>query len=194
MMMVTSRRLLTCVVVFALATSACGDDDGATESATEAPPATEAPVATEPAAAPTTAAPSENGNGNGGDLDLGELFTGRCEEAALGVAAAMSAYSTGLAQAFSGVLDEDELEASADELRQFADDAPDELKDDLEVMAVALAEFVQAFIDSGYDPTSGETPTLEQLEQLSQLAEQFDDSRFEEAAANIEAWFEDNCN
>jgi hypothetical protein len=193
MMTVAPRRLLALFVVFVLLVAACGDDDdgGGVDTATEAPTATE-PAAAPTTAAPTTAAPSDNGDG--GDVDLGNIFAGDCQEAVLGVAAAMSAYSTGLAQAFAGTLDDEELQASADELAQFADDAPDELKDDLDVIAAALAEFVQAFIDSGYDPTSGQTPTPEQIEQLTQLADQFDDSRFEEAADNIEAWFDDNCN
>jgi hypothetical protein len=177
------RRLLVGVVAFALVIAACGGDDDAGSGAT-----TDAPVAT------TTAAPPASSNDDGGQLDIGNIFDGECQEAVAGVAAAMSAYTTGLARAFGGQLDEEELQATADQLRALAESAPDELKGDLDVIAAALAEFYGAFGDIGFDPSGGQAPTAEQIQQLTELSEQFDDTGFQEAADNVTAWFEANCN
>ena len=182
------RRLSVIVVVFVVAVAACGgDDDSAGEtSSTAGTTATTATTAT----TETTAAPSDGGDDG---VDLGGIFAGRCQEAAAGVAAAMSAYSTNLAGVFTGQVDEEQLQQSADELRQMAEAAPDELKDDLDTIAGALAQFYQALADIGIDPTGGQTPTPAQLEQLAQLSDQFDQSGFQEAIDTIDAWFTDNC-
>ena len=182
-MIVALRRGLVALVAVVLIASACGgDDDAAADDPSEDPGIT------------TTAGSGDDDASAGGDVDLSDLFSGRCQEAAAGIAAAMSAYSTGLASIFGGELDEDELQASADQLQSLAAGAPDELKDDLDVIAQALTEFYGAFADIGFDPTSQEGLTAEQLEQLGALAEQFDDSAYQAAADNISTWFDANCN
>lgn len=181
-MTAVSRRLLVVFVAFAVLVGACGGDDDAAQDAT-----TDTPAAT------TTAAPPA-GAGDGGSVDLGDVFSGDCRDAVGGVAAAMGAYTTGLASAFTGQLDESELEAAEDQLRRLSEEAPDELKDDLDVIANALAEFYRAFADIGFDPSGGQTPTPEQIEQLGQIAEQFDSADLQAAGDNVTAWFAANCN
>jgi hypothetical protein len=174
--------MLIAVLALGLLATACGGgDDGSADATT----ATAAPT--------TSAAPADDAGSGNDEPDLGDLFASRCPEAAAGVAAALSAYTTGIAGAFAGQVDEDELESSAAELRRLAEDAPDELRDDLDVIASTLAEFYGAFAEIGFDPTSGEPPTPDQIERLTQLTEDFDDTAFQEAADNITAWFEDNC-
>jgi hypothetical protein len=72
-----------------------------------------------------------------------------------------------------------------------ADAAPDEIKDDLEVIANELEAFYTALGEAGYEP--GVAPTPEQIAQLSALAEVVDQEVFDEASDNINAWFEANC-
>jgi hypothetical protein len=107
------------------------------------------------------------------------------------MAEAASSYSTGLAEAFSGTLDDESLQAAADQLQAMADAAPDEIKDDFKMIADAMAAFYSAFGEIGYEP--GAAPTPEQAAQLAALAETFDNDAFNDASLNIEAWFEANC-
>ena len=72
-----------------------------------------------------------------------------------------------------------------------AEAAPDEIKDDFEVIAAQLGTFYTALAESGYEPRT--TPDAEQLAALTALAESFDNETFEEASDNINAWFEANC-
>jgi hypothetical protein len=179
------RRLFVLLLAVVLVLTACGGDDDSAGQTISTVTTSTTTVTTS-----TTTAPSEEG---GGDGDLSGLFTGQCQEAAAGVAAAMSAYSTNLAGVFTGQVDEQQLQETADELQQMAEAAPDELKDELDIVAGALADFYQALVDIGIDPLGGETPTPAQLEQLAQLSEQFDQSGFQEAIDTIDAWFEANC-
>jgi hypothetical protein len=183
--MTVARRPIVALVVLAVLFAACGgDDDGAGGDTT-----------TSTTAVTTTAGSSSGDNGDdGGGVDLAGAFTGQCQEAVAGVAAAMSAYSSGLAGAFTGQIDEDELQASADELRAMADGAPAELKNDLEVIANALGDFYSGLADIGIDVSGGAIPTPEQLNQLSELSESFDTEELQTATDNIDAWFEANCN
>lgn len=190
-MTISTRRMLAAFVALALLLAACGgDDDAGGATTTDAPAAT----TTDTTAATTTTASSENDSGDDGAIDMGGIFTGECQEAVAGVAAAMNAYTTGLAEAFGGQIDEEELQASADELRALAGAAPDELKDDLEVIAAALADFYGAFAEIGFDPTSGQAPTPEQAQKLAELSARFEETGFQEASDNVNAWFEAHCN
>jgi hypothetical protein len=129
---------------------------------------------------------SDNGDGDG----LGALDE-TCLEAVQAVGAAMSQYSTGIAEVFGGTLDEAEFEAAAEQLQAMAEAAPAEIQDDLAVIADGLQDFYQALADSGY--VAGQTPSPEQIEELSALSESLDSEAFQEAGDNITAWFEANC-
>lgn len=101
------------------------------------------------------------------------------------MAAAVQAY----AQAFAGATPG--FEDIAGQLEAMADAGPAEIKDDFEVMAREVGGIYQALADIGL--VLGATPTPEQIEQLNALSEQIDRDALDEAAANIEAWFEDHC-
>jgi hypothetical protein len=90
-----------------------------------------------------------------------------------------------------GNLDDESLQESAAQLQAMADAAPDEIKDDLDVIATELEGFYTALAESGYEP--GSAPTPEQIAQLSALAEVIDQEAFDEASDNIDEWFEANC-
>lgn len=173
------------VLLFAFVVVSCGREAGGDDTTTT--------QATEVETTTTTAAP-EDGEGDTSESDdagsLGNIST-VCLEATQAMAEAASSYSTGLAEAFSGTLDDEALQAAANQLQAMADAAPDEIKDDFRMIAGALAAFYTAFGEIGYQP--GAAPTPEQAEQLAALAETFDNDAFDEASQNIEAWFEGNC-
>lgn len=107
------------------------------------------------------------------------------------MAAAASAYGAGIAGAAGGSLDEQTLQQAADQIQAMAAAAPAEIQDDLQVIADGLGQFYRALADMGYEP--GSVPTEEQLAQLSTLFESIDQTAFETASNNIDAWFNENC-
>jgi hypothetical protein len=158
------------VVVLLVATAALvscgGDDDDDAEASAEV----DAEIATDE------------------DLeDLGAFASGECAEAS----AAFLSAAGGASSAISGT-DED-LEQSLDQLEAFADVAPDEIKDDFEVVVDAYAEMVEIFADLDFDPNSGEPPSDETMAALAEVGERFDDGDLQEAQNNITGWFEENC-
>ncbi|MEX1093054.1 MAG: hypothetical protein WEF28_07855 [Acidimicrobiia bacterium] len=173
-------RVLVLLLV-ALVVVSCGGDAGGDDTTTA--PSDDVNVTTT-----TAAAPDDDGDDDGNDLDS---LSSTCLEATQGMAAAVSAYSTGMAQAFGGSLDDESLQLTADQLEVMAEAAPDEIKDDLKVIAEQLGAFYTALAESGYEP--GATPDADQLAELSALAESIDNEVFEEASDNINAWFEENC-
>ena len=180
------RFSLVRVVVIGLVlllVAACGgdgsDEEGSTTTTQAEPDTTEA-VAT-----------SEPGDDSGEGSDDSGVISGVCLEATQAMAAAISSYSTGLAGAMGGSLDDESLQQSAGQLQAMADAAPDEIRDDFEVIADELEAFYTALAESGYEP--GATPTPEQMAQLSELSEVIDQEAFDEASDNIDVWFEANC-
>jgi hypothetical protein len=178
--LVPVRILVACLV--ALLAVSCGGESGGEDTTTT--------QATEVETTTTTAAPEESEDDTGDVGSLGDLST-VCLEATTAMAEAASSYSTGLAEAFSGTLDDEALQVAADQLQAMADAAPDEIRDDFRIIADALAAFYTAFGEIDYQ--AGATPTPEQAEQLAALAETFDNDAFDQASQNIEAWFEGNC-
>lgn len=176
-------RVLIVLLVAVVIASCGGDADGL--DSTTAPSDDGNVTTTTTAAAPD---PDDGDDGASGGLDG---LSSTCLEATQGMAAAVNAYSTGMAQAFGGSFDDESLQLTADQLEAMAEAAPDEIKDDLNVIAAQLGEFYTALAESGYEP--GETPDADQIAALSALAESFDNEEFEEASDNINAWFEANC-
>ena len=176
-----SVRVVVASLVALLAVSCGGEGAGEDTTTTQS---AEAETTT------TSAAPEDT---EGDTSDTGDLsgLSAVCLEATQAMAEAASSYSTGLTEAFSGTLDDEALQAAADQLQAMADAAPDEIKDDFKMIADAMAAFYTAFGEIGYQP--GATPTPEQAEQLAALAETIDNEAFDEASQNIEAWFEENC-
>lgn len=176
---------LVAIIAALLLMAACGGDGTAEETTTTT---TQAEPETTVASQPVDSEPADD---TGSGSDDGGGITTVCLDATQAMAAAINAYTTGLAGAMGGSLDDESLQLSAGQLQAMADAAPDEIKDDLEVIANELGDFYTALSESGYQP--GVAPTPEQIAQLSALAEVVDQEAFDEASDNINAWFEDNC-
>lgn len=183
-------RVLTMCAVIVTMIAACGGDttdqttttdSGATPTTADGATSTDAPTTTT-----TSAAPSSDDD-PGDDSNL----TARCLEATQSMSAAMSSYTEGLAGAMTGTLDADSLQLAAGQIEAMAEAAPDEIRDDMAVIAEELAAFYAALAEVDLEP--GAIPTPAQAEALAELAEVVDQERFDEAAAEVSAWFEDNC-
>ena len=168
-------RTVTVLAVISLLLSACGGETGNDDPGTTP----ESPTTT--GASQTTAAPSTTTDPGGG---FGGLPTA-CLNASQAMAGAVQAYAQAFTGATPGFAD------FAGQLEAMADAAPAEIKADLEVLAREFGAFYQALAEIGL--VAGATPTPEQIEQLNALSEQIDEDALDDASANIEAWFEDNC-
>jgi hypothetical protein len=195
-----SRRLLVVLFAMLLLVAACGGDDdtGGDDNDTNTTQADDGGgdegSDDDSSDNGDDSGSSDNGD-DGGSSDNGGAglgaFNETCLEAVQAVGAAMSQYSTGIAEVFGGTLDQAEFEAAADQLQAMAEAAPAEIQDDLAVIADGLQDFYLALADSGY--VAGQTPSPEQIEELSALSESLDSEAFQEAGENITAWFETNC-
>lgn len=213
-------RLLPLALVAAVALAACG---GAAAEEAEAPKATAADTTTTVAEATTTttaAADTESVDPDAADIeavvddgevledvdlgaeydlpdsnDLSELLVGAspaCVSAVEAMTAAIAAYSAGFSNAMIGEdVDTEVYEEIMGQIEALRDAAPAEIKDDLDAVATELGKFYGALAEADFD--LGSDPSLADFEKLNELAESVDQAVFDEASANIDAWFEQNC-
>jgi hypothetical protein len=171
------RLLLALVAAAALFVTGCGgddDDDGGV-------------------AASGSASGSEASADEGGEEEIdpeavedAAQAVGMDEDCAEAVAA-FASVSAGAGAAFSG--GDSDLEDSLEAFQAYAEVAPDEIQDDMEVLAEAYGEFIEAIVDSGYDASSGEAPPDEVMEALEDL----DSEELSAANERISAYFENEC-
>jgi len=170
-----ARRLaLLALAILALVGAGCGGDDTSATSADA-----NSTVVTETTGDDTNDV-EDLTETTGDDDDIGQL-EGKCAELA-GIGAKLSQSLSGQ----SGDLDE-----ASRVFDEIADEVPDEIKAEYEVIAENFDKIVEALKD--VDLTSGETPNAEAIAKLQQLATTFDSPELREATANIEAWTQKNC-
>ena len=108
-------------------------------------------------------------------------FDEDCQDAV----AAMSSVAAGASAAFGG--GGTDISDSIETFRQFADRAPDEIKDEMQLMAKAYGDFVEALGD--YDPSSGEAPPQEVMDAIAKL----DNDELSAASEKVSSYFEEHC-
>ena len=113
--------------------------------------------------------------------DASGALTGECAE--------FAGLSAKLSQAFAG--SSSDLDSATEVLDQFADQVPEEIRDDYEVLAKNLKEFADELKDLGL--ASGETPSPEDIAKLQEITQSLDSAEVREASQNIEAWAQANC-
>lgn len=176
--------VLLAVIAMSLALTGCGDDDSSDDDA----PADNAAEDTSDDGADDAA--SDQGSADEdpavdpSDLDFD--LDGDC--------AFLANFATGIDEAFdpSAVMTDggDAYAGFAEQFREVADAAPDEIKDAFETMADGMDQFAEAF--SGVDlsdPANIDPEALESLENLGNGPGE----EFEAASAEIEAWINQNC-
>lgn len=94
------------------------------------------------------------------------------------------------------------FEDFTDQVEEFADDAPDEVKDDWKVLAEAFKAFIKALEDAGLEPEdleglgTGEIPEDVDMEALTQAmseAQALGSEEFQKASDNIEKHAKEEC-
>ncbi len=112
--------------------------------------------------------------------DSGAL-TGECAE--------FAGLSAKLSQAFAG--SSSDLDSATEVFDELADQVPEEIRDDYQVLAKNIKEFADELKDLGL--AGGETPSPEDLAKLQEITQSLDSAEVREASQNIEAWAKANC-
>jgi hypothetical protein len=154
-----------------LALAACGGGDDESSSDTTAAETVSAPATTE--AEVPEESDGSSGTPNFADEDCLELGK---------VGAAVSSALSG-----SGADTEDTVNF----FNEFADRAPEEIRDDFQIIADAYAKIAEALGDVNL--AAGETPSPEALQKLQEVSSQINQAEVTEASNNISAWVQENC-
>ena len=169
-----ARRLAVLLLAaLALLLAGCGGDDGGDEAAGT----TDTAIVEDDTSTETT---DDDGSTATTDDD-GIQLEGECAE--------FAGLSAKLSQALGG--SSSDLSSATEVFDELADQVPDEIRDDYEVLAANFRELAEAL--EGVDLTSGETPSPEVLAKLQEVSQSLDTPEVREATENIEAWAEENC-
>jgi type IV pilus biogenesis protein CpaD/CtpE len=174
-MKVGISRISVLGAILALVAGCATSGAGETTTTAASPDTTEAPV--------TTTVPDDEGTGDEG---VGAP-NAECLEAGDAMTSAMESFGSSMTGAFTS----ENMEQVADQLEAMAAAAPDEIRDDFEVLARELGPFYEALGEIGLTP--GAQPTPDQIAALAAASEGVDQVALQEASSNLEAWFADNC-
>ena len=169
------------IAVLALVAAGCGGDSSNESSAdaTETTVAAETTMTTEETteSSASASASASSSSSSTGDLALG----GKCKE--------FAGVSQQLAASLSGQTAD--LQQASKLFDEIADQVPDEIKADYQVIAENFKKIADAL--KGVDLTSGEAPSPEVLAKLQELAQSMDSPKVKQATQHIEAWVKENC-
>ena len=181
---VNGRRIAALLItVLALVAAGCGgSSSNEASSDTETTVATETTetMATEDTTAATDTTATTDDSETSTDIDLGNL-SGECAQ--------FAGISSKLAQSLSG--QDANMEDAAKAFSEIADQVPDEIKDDYQVIAQNFAKIAEAL--KGVDLTSGQTPSPEALAKLQALSKTMNSAEVQQASQHIEAWVKEHC-
>jgi hypothetical protein len=165
-------RLLTIAVVLllALAGASCGGDDGETAGDTDT------------VTLKTTT--DETTEETDTDETVGDsLASEDCQE--------LINASASLSQALGSGGTDSDLDDVSTFFDEFAEEAPEEIRADFQVLADAYEAYAEAI--AGIDLQSGETPDPEALQQLQDALTSIDQEEVTAASERISAWANENC-
>ncbi len=165
-------RFMSVMVVGAFVLAACGG------GGSDAP---------SPAAGGGGSTGSTNGSTGGSAGGGGVLDAAKCAQ----VVGAMSAAAAAVPSAMSGQAGD--LNTSLAQLQAFAAAAPEEIRGDLTLVYQGYTAFLAAMQDAGYDPSSTQPPTAEQIAAMQQASQVFEDADFKAASQRVDDWFTANC-
>ena len=169
------------IAVLALVAAGCGGDSSNESSAdaTETTVAAETTMTTEETteSSASASASASSSSSSTGDLALG----GKCKE--------FAGVSQQLAASLSGQTAD--LQQASKLFDEIADQVPDEIKADYQVIAENFKKIADAL--KGVDLTSGEAPSPEVLAKLQELAQSMDSPKVKQATEHIQAWVQENC-
>jgi hypothetical protein len=173
-----ARRLAALLVAaLALVAAGCGgsSDEASSDTDTVAVETTTMDTTT----TEDTATTDDTATDTSSSTDIGAL-TGKCAE--------LAGLGTKLASAMGG--QDAGVENVSKLFDELADEVPDEIKADWQVLAENFGKIAEAL--KGVDLTSG-TPDAETLAKLQALSATLDSQKVQQASAHIEAWVTQNC-
>jgi hypothetical protein len=103
---------------------------------------------------------------------------------------ALGAATASVSLAMSGG-DSEALEDSIEQMEEFADNAPGDIKDEIETLSKAYEEYAAAIRESGWNP--GEQPNDEQIEALEEASKKLEAEDVQDAQAKLDEWFSEEC-
>jgi hypothetical protein len=136
----------------------------------------------------TTETTDTDGTETTDDTDLGDI--GNISEDCLAAVGAFAALSQAVGAAGAGG-DTGNADESAELFSEFAGKAPDEIQDDIRVLAEAYATYIEEL--SGLDLQAGATPSADQIQQLSEAAEKLNTAEIQAASESFNSWATTNC-
>ena len=168
----STRLTALCLALLAalmLVAAGCGSSSKNSAATTEAATTEEATTEAATTEATTTSA-------------LGGLVaSGKCKDLQnLG-----QKYSEALSGSGAGT----DLKKTAQVIKEFADEAPSEIKSDFQV----VADYMSKIADVAGDLKPGQTPSATQLQKLQQLSTSIDTQKLTTASQHITAWVAKNC-
>jgi len=129
----------------------------------------------------------DNDDGASVETDASADLSDDCQDAL----EAMAGAAGGMTNAFSGEVDS--LEDAVEAMEDYADDAPEEIRDDFRLVADAYAEVVEIIVDSEVDLSGSEVPDEETMAALEEATSGLDSEELEAAAARIQEYFQEEC-
>ncbi len=181
-------RWLTIVVAlsaFLLVVAACGGDDEAASDTTTLTDTTDETTADDDTTTDDDSDDTTEETTTGDDSDdFDDLASGECRD--------LVEAGQKLSQAFGAAAPTDEDYDDVSEFfDEFADNAPEEIRADFQVLAEAWEVYAEVLPDLRVEP--GETPDPEALQKLQEATAQLDQQELTAASERIEAWTTENC-
>lgn len=84
-----------------------------------------------------------------------------------------------------------QINATAKAFQQFADEAPDAVKDDFKTFAAAFGSYANAL--GGINLSSGQTPSAADIQKLQAASQKLNSADLRKATAHLTAWAQKNC-
>ena len=100
---------------------------------------------------------------------------------------ALASVGATFAQAITGATDEEAVEA----IQELADNVPEEIRADVQVVADWFAEYTAKLQDIGLD--AGTTPSAQQLAELNAALTATNQEELTAASERLSAWADENC-
>jgi hypothetical protein len=169
--------VVVAVLGLALVGAGCGGDDEASGDA-------ETTAIAETTDTDSTTDDMTTEDDDSDDMTTDDDLSGLASEDCIELATA----SAGLGQAFAAP--GSQLEG-AEAFEELADQVPEEIRDDWQVLADAYSEYADALGD--VDLSAGETPDAGALQELQQALASIDQPAVAEASESIAAWARANC-
>lgn len=172
--------ILLVIGVLAIAAAGCGGGDeasGDTDTVTATDTATDETTTTDETVTDTDTTETDTDTSGG-------FASGDCAELA------ESSNKLGEILAASGPEGGD-VQAASEAFQNFVDEAPEEIRADVQVLANVYAKYAEVFQD--VDIQAGETPSTEDALKLSQALSSIDQEEVAAASQRIATWAQENC-